>query len=494
MKIAFVNDSSQQLGIQYISSLLTKNGHEVRLFMDPQLFDDEIISVKPLNRLFDYKRRIVSDLKAYKPDLIGVSVVTDFYQWALTMARMIKEELDTPIIFGGIHPTSVPERVIQNDCVDMVCVGEGEYPMLELADSMEKGRLDTSIKNIWFKKDGQVIANEVRPLIEDLESLPLPDTDIYFRLSPHFRKTGLYITMASRGCPNACSYCCHSYIHELYQGKGKNVRQRSVRNVLEELIKVKRDYGIKFIAFMDNCFGYDIKWLKEFTSEYKKKIGIKFWCIMHPNNVCQESLECLKSAGCNTIDMGIQSWNGKIRQEILHRSVQDETMVRAIELVKKAKIELMTDSIFDLPGQTEEDIIDCALHYVAARPNRIYFYMLRYYPGTRITREVFQQNRISHKRYEDLLDGVNVTSFAIGGDQMNRRTLQFQILFYLIDLLPRCISRFIICKKIYRFFPVIFGPAVIVILRNMISFDINARLQRAGAFHRYSYFLIKRIK
>jgi len=377
--------------------------------------------------------------------------------------------------------------------VDMVCVGEGEYPMLELANSMQKGAIDYSIKNIWFKKDGRIIQNDIRPLIEDLDSLPMPDTSIYFSASPHFRKTGLYVTMTSRGCPYSCSYCCHSYLHELYLGKGKRIRQRSVASLMQELVSVKEKYPIKFIAFMDNCFGYDASWLKEFAKEYKEKIGIKFWCIMHPNHVSKESVSYLKAAGCNTVDMGIQSWNSKTRSEILNRNVQDETMEQAIAIIKNAKIELMTDSIFDLPGQNEDDVLASAIRYVNIRPNRIYFYMLRHYPSTRITKKARDDRRLNIDRYEQLMEGVNVASFAIGGDGVNRRSLQFQILFYLIDLLPRPCSRFIIKRKIYRFFPTFFGPAVIVILRNLVAFDINARLLRSAAYHKYSHFAIKKI-
>ena len=186
MKIAFVNDSCERLGVEYISAVLKAAGHETKLFVDPQLFDDENISIKGLARVFDCKKKLISELKAYQPDLIGISAVTDFYQWALGMTRLIKEAMDVPIILGGIHPTSVPERVISNESVDMVCVGEGEYAMLELVNSMAKGKIDTTIRNIWFKRNGTVIRNEVRPLIEDLDALPMPDKELYYSASPHF--------------------------------------------------------------------------------------------------------------------------------------------------------------------------------------------------------------------------------------------------------------------------------------------------------------------
>ncbi|HOY10459.1 MAG TPA: hypothetical protein PLB05_10360, partial [Candidatus Omnitrophota bacterium] len=86
LKIAFVNDSCEHLGVEYISALLKSEGHDTRLFVDPLLFDDEFITVKFLNRRFDYTKRIVRAIAAYQPDLIGMSVVSSFYPWASQMA------------------------------------------------------------------------------------------------------------------------------------------------------------------------------------------------------------------------------------------------------------------------------------------------------------------------------------------------------------------------------------------------------------------------
>jgi len=184
MKIAFVNDFSQRLGIQYlgiqyISAVLKSGGHKTKLFVDPQLFKDSHCSIKVLSRHFDFKREIIHELKIYQPDLIGFSVVTDFYHRACELSAAIKGEMDVPVIFGGIHPSSAPEGVIKNDFVDIVCVGEGEFPMLELVNSIEKGRIDYSIKNLWFKKDGKIVKNELRPLIADLDKLLFPDQELY---------------------------------------------------------------------------------------------------------------------------------------------------------------------------------------------------------------------------------------------------------------------------------------------------------------------------
>jgi len=119
--------------------------------------------------------------------------------------------------------------------------------------------------------------------------------------------------------------------------------------------------------------------------------------------------------------------------------------------------------------------------------------MLRYYPNTAITNMAKQNDWITQARHEEILDGVNVVPFAIGGDRANKNSIKFHILFYLIDLIPRGISRFIIRKRIYRFFPTIFSASAIVIFRNLFAFDMNARVLRAGAFYRYGHFIRKKL-
>ncbi len=489
MKIAFVNDSCERLGIGYLSSLLKQSGHDVQLFVDPLLFDDEFITNKRLNRLFDKKDRIISELKDYKPDLVGISVVTGFYQWALTMARMIKEEMDVPVIFGGIHPTSVPERVIQNDCVDMVCVGEGEYPMLELADSMEQGKINTSIRNIWFKKDGQVIANEVRPLIDDLDSLPMPDKELYYSASPHFSQC--YYIMASRGCLYACSYCCHSYLRQLYRGKGIYLRHRSVDNVIEELRSAGKRYKFRYLRFFDESFGTDIEWLREFSVKYRNSIKLPFLCYMHPDHVSPESLKYLKDAGCCEIEMGVQSGTEKIRSEVLNRHMPDQMIHRAINLIKKEKISLVTDNIFGLPGESRSDITDLARLYNEKRVNRIYFFWLRFYPKIAITEMAKEKKLVDDVQYSQILDGQNRRSFSRGGDVKNKSLNKIHALFFIIPFLPKRIVRWIIKAGLYEHFPAFLSCAFIPVLTSLFSSSFNDRLLRRKEITRYCRNIIK---
>ena len=160
-----------------------------------------------------------------------------------------------PIVFGGIHATSVPDRVLARDFADFVCRGEGEYPLLELVEALAAGAEDFPIPNIWYKKDGRIVANEARPLIADLDSLPLPDKELFYREAPYARKE--YNLQTLRGCLNGCAYCHNGLERRLWQGKGEYLRRRSVDNVMAELIAAKKRYDFVTLKIWDEVFPYD---------------------------------------------------------------------------------------------------------------------------------------------------------------------------------------------------------------------------------------------
>src|SRR3989339_681535 len=128
MKIVFVAIAVENLAIEFISSFLKKHRHQVEVVFDPSLFATEAIASKRLAKIFDIAKEVAWQVNQMKPDLVGFSVFTLNYQRSIELAKEIKNvNKDIPIIFGGVHPISVPEVVIGQDCVDMVCVGEGEY-------------------------------------------------------------------------------------------------------------------------------------------------------------------------------------------------------------------------------------------------------------------------------------------------------------------------------------------------------------------------------
>jgi len=456
MKVAFVSTSVECLGIEYISAMLKPRGHEVRLFMDQRFFNDEYITVGWLSRLFDSKKRIIEEIKTYKPDIIGFSVMSDFYPWACEIARLIKKEMNVPIIFGGIHPTSVPERVIKNDFVDVVCISEGEYPMLELANSMDKGAIDYSIKNLWFKKNGKVIRNDLRPLLNNLDSLPIADKDIYYTLRPHY--SDLYYISTSRGCKYSCSYCCHSYARGMYNQKISYFRRRSIANVIQEIEAAQKKYKIKHVRFFDESFGADLVWLREFSKQYKKIEGRGFVCYMHPNDVTAEAIGYLKEAGCFQVELGVQSLTERINQQIFKRNSSNAKIALAIDIIKNAQINLATDNILGIPGQTDDDIIKLIEFYNQRRVNRIYFYWLRFYPKTDLTEWAKETGLLSETDYKKIADGQVNRTYLVRSDGYNKSFIKLQFLIFLMPYLTRNLVRFFLRYRLYRFFYVFHSP------------------------------------
>jgi len=337
MKITFLYGGFESLGIEYLSSVLKSHGHQVSLVFDPMIFNDGISSSSILSRIFSYQKKVIDEVVKSESDLIAFSVVTPTYQWALKLARGIKKTINTPIIFGGVHPTLLPERVIQNQSVDMVCIGEGEYPLLELVNSIEKKILNYNIDNIWFKNENVVKKNPIRPLIDNLDSLPFLDKDLFYEKSPPFKE--IYFITSSRGCPYSCTFCCNHILRKISCKNGKWVRRRSVNNIIKELKLAKQRYNIPLVFFLDDVFTMDEKWLNEFAKNYKQEVNLPFKCITHPQSISPQVINYLKHAGCIDILLGLQSANQEIRRKVLNRRETNEQISRACELIRQAEID-----------------------------------------------------------------------------------------------------------------------------------------------------------
>jgi len=166
----------ESLAIEYLSAVLKRGGHETDLILS---HDEEK----------SFNKRLIEKIKRFNPDFIFFSIMTDDYLWASKTSQFIKENFEKIlIIFGGVHITACPDSVIKNDFVDYIILGEGEGAVLELVENPH--RID--IKNVWLKKDGQIIRNKLRPLIEDLDSLPFPDKELFFKEAPYLKGETYY--------------------------------------------------------------------------------------------------------------------------------------------------------------------------------------------------------------------------------------------------------------------------------------------------------------
>jgi len=174
MHIRFLHSHHRSLGLQYLAAVLESAGHSADLLLDLNLlFPAQENSV--LNKLGSHRKRIIREVLRGKPDLVGFSVISNNIDWAFAMAQEIKAVSSVPIVFGGFHATLLPEVVVKHDSVDYTIVGEGEFALLDLVNALQNKRPVSSIKNVWLKEKGAIISNDLRPPIEDLDSLPFPD-------------------------------------------------------------------------------------------------------------------------------------------------------------------------------------------------------------------------------------------------------------------------------------------------------------------------------
>jgi anaerobic magnesium-protoporphyrin IX monomethyl ester cyclase len=291
------------------------------------------------------------NLEEFRPDLIAMNLTSVPMRECAEVTRRIKEWFDIPVIWGGSGPTIEPERAIEH--CDMICVGEGEELIVELADALDAGRDYSNLRNLWIRKDGQVIRNEGRPLI-DIEKIAIPDYDprLTYMINDDRIRSNLYPSnlgrqytmMTQRGCPYSCSFCVESYYQEKW---GHSVRRRSVDVVIEELVLAMERYGVKAVLFYDDVFTIHPKWLREFAPRYKAEVGLPFWCYTYPRTTRKEDILLLKDAGLATITVGIQSGSREVLKAY-NRPI-DDSAIRAAEILEECGV----DAFFDLITQSE---------------------------------------------------------------------------------------------------------------------------------------------
>jgi anaerobic magnesium-protoporphyrin IX monomethyl ester cyclase len=398
--------STDAIGIRYISSVLKNRGHRVSLILFKELYLAADLMSLPSEKEY---RLLIKLLAKLKPDVVGISLRSSYFKIASEITRRIKKELPLPVIWGGTHTTISPEESIQ--VADMICIGEGEYPLLELAEKMSSSQDFSQIKNLWMRKDGRFIKNEVRPLIQDLDKLPFPDygdEDKYFiennvisSCDPGLQTYNLNI-LASRGCPYHCSYCCNSIFNDIYHGKGPRIRRRSVANVMEEILTLKNNFpNLKRVDFIDEVFAWDKQWTAEFIECYKKEIHLPFHCAQHPNMVNRVILKLLKEAGLERVEVGVQSGSERIRKEYFERPVSDRRLLQNSRLLKEMGIVPFYDFIVDNPFESEEDRrkgLEFLLEF--PRPFHLHVFSLIYFPNTVITKRALSAHLISDDQVE----------------------------------------------------------------------------------------------
>lgn len=426
IKVALVSLYNREcaFGIRYLSSVLKQQGHHVDIafFKQRSLYPDVTQNLQFCNTGFSapYSRQelhllidLIGDLS---PDLIGISLSSSYFRMSIDITRKLKEKFTVPIIWGGVHPTLMPEESIKYP--DMVCVGEGEGAMVELADKLGRGEDFSNVDNLWVKReDGTLVKNEIRPLIQELDSLGFPDytdEDKYYihkgtcsRQVPEEEEEvgGGFHMMTSRGCPYSCTYCCNCRLRELFKGKGSYIRRRSVKSAIDELVSVvnRNPERYNYIHFWDDVFTIHKEWLREFGESYTRCIALPFSCYSHPNAADYETLQILKDAGVACINLGIQTGSERTNYDIFNRHTKNEKIVEFAKMCAQLDIPVWYDLILDNPYEDDDDHRHTLeLMLSLPRPFELNTHSLCYFPKMDLTERALKDGLICEDEVEGL--------------------------------------------------------------------------------------------
>lgn len=346
-----------------------------------------------------YPQPVIDDLVSLckGSDLIGISLLSSAYRNSIQITRAIREKINCPVIWGGKHPTISPEDCLEH--ADVICVGEGEDALSELIEKMNSNKDLTDIHGLWFKKNGSIVKNELRPPETNLDRFAYPDYSLNdkfildtqrMRIRPLERKDlvsmSWYPTMITRGCPNFCTFCINSVDKRL-----RKMRSRSVDNVIREIKEFLSLYPeIKSVFFRDDCLSaMPLEYIKEFTSRYKEEVNLpcSLSGIIATSPDFETKVELLTKAGFIHFKMGIQSGCERVRRKVFARIGEYDHVIKKadsiLHLISSGEISYYM--ITDNPYETEKELAK-SIRFTSrlVRPFKLSLYSLNFYPGTSI--------------------------------------------------------------------------------------------------------------
>ena len=446
----------EQLSISMLTALAKRCGHDVSLAFSPGLFHDRYnLQVPFLAGLFDDREALLKKIAKQKPDVLAFSAMTGTYQWMLGVAADAKRmHPDIKILFGGVHASAVPDRVLREDPVDYVCVGEGDIAFPAILQAIARRDFLTPIPNTRYKsRKGAIVQGPQSGFIQDLDSLPGFDKSLW---EEYIRLGDIYFTMSSRGCPFRCTYCFNNFYSRLNGAqKGKYVRQRSAEHMLQELRHARRRYKLKLVEFEDDIFTFDKKWLKNFLERYRQEIRIPFQCLSHPSFMDDDVVRWLSEAGCRFVQMGIQSADENFKNRMIKRYEKTGQIETVMKTMRKYHVELKVDHMFGLPGEplaAQESARDL---YARIPPYRIQTFWMNYFPGTEMTEQALAAGVLSPADIENLNDGKQADFYRNSSKILDPRTRNlyaaYEAIFKLIPLSPPFLRNHLLARTFRKF-------------------------------------------
>jgi radical SAM superfamily enzyme YgiQ (UPF0313 family) len=370
---------------------------------------------------FDFKiveRDIEQAITDFKPDIIGITSVSQNYNKAIQYAKLAKK-YSLPVIIGGVHISALPFTITED--MDIGVIGEGEQTIVELFNLFEnKGYFDITelgkIKGIiFFKKDGKPVVTEKRELIRPLDKIQMPARDMYTIGSTTYMFT-------SRGCPYRCTFCASTRFWN-------EIRFFSAEYVVNEIKYLVEKHHVKHINFLDDLFIADKKRLKLIV-ELLEKEGllnkVDFTCNVRSNLVDDELCQLLKRLNVESVSMGLESGVPATLEYLKGLNINVNDHKNAIKILKKYRIKPNASFIIGSPKETRDDILQTFRFIKENNLNSFDVYVLTPFPGTPVWEYAKEKNLVTENMNWNTLNvnfGENYRDAVIVSETLTREDI-----------------------------------------------------------------------
>jgi len=363
-------ESHYPIGLAYLHSYLESKNIDV---------DALYLNHKDYQYCF---KKVIEKIKTFSPNIIGFQILTcnrvSTYQ---LIEHIHKNYPKIKIIVGGIHATMMYKQLIEKYPFLIAVLGEGEITFIELIKEFNKKNSNLKkIDGIGFYEKNSVTRTKPRKLIENLDILPSPKHELFFK-NPK-RYSGCLLT--SRGCPFNCSFCC------LNPEAKRIVRFRSVKNVVDEIeYMVKKFPQMTEIFIHDDSFFIDNKRVIEICEEIiRRKIKKDFVCSGRFKPISEELVRSLERANFKRVLLGLESGDNGILKSC-HKGITQDDVIKTFKLFSKSQINLKTFLIIGLPGENIQTIKETARFIKKIQKIKYVSYgnfpvILFVYPGTEV--------------------------------------------------------------------------------------------------------------
>ncbi|HNW43291.1 MAG TPA: radical SAM protein [Elusimicrobiales bacterium] len=374
--------ASLPLGLLYVAAALRQAGCGEVSVLDARMLR--------LNH-----KEISARIRDLAPDLVGLTGMSTEAEFIHALARLAKEAAPRcKVVVGGPYATTSPEEAVGDPNIDFAVLGEGEGTACELAAALAQGGEVAGLAGLAYKKDGRPAVNPRRPVIEDIDSLPMPawdlvDVEKYFHLwvrhsqNPFPYSERIMPLFTSRGCPYGCVYC-----HNIF---GKKTRLRSVDSVLREIELLVEKYGVGEIEITDDIFNIDLPRAKAICDGIVRrgiKIKISFPNGLRVDRMDEELVLKLRAAGTHALAYAIESGSPAVQRRI-GKNLDLEKARQIIRFTYAQGIIVCGFFMLGFPDETKEELLSTArfarevpfhqanFFFVTPRPNTALYEMAR---------------------------------------------------------------------------------------------------------------------